>query len=88
MKRSMTMLALALGALFVALHVPSSMAICDYWGVGTGCNYDGRHERPENCKGLGRRYCDRAPETKTCPEACRALVRTRYCRVCVFCSGQ
>ena len=65
--------------MILTAHFPTALGLCEYWGVDTGCNYDGRHERPTRCKGLGRRYCDRAPEVDECPEACRYEVRGTYC---------
>eukprot|EP00951_Prasinocladus_malaysianus_P000362 scaffold2713_cov49-Prasinocladus_malaysianus.AAC.1 len=49
-------------------------SVCEFWGVSVGCNYNGDYKRPDRCKGLGRRYCDRAPEATECPEACTKSV--------------
>jgi hypothetical protein len=54
--------------------IPVSLGLCEYWGVEIGCSYDGRYEKPMRCQGMGRRYCDRAPEVKECPEACQYQV--------------
>mmetsp|Transcript_16145 Transcript_16145/g.41249 ORF Transcript_16145/g.41249 Transcript_16145/m.41249 type:complete len:483 (+) Transcript_16145:94-1542(+) len=69
-------LAMLAGCAFLALLPAALASNCEYWGVDVGCDYDGRHRRPERCKGLGRRYCDRAPEAEDCPQACEA----KYCR--------
>lgn len=60
--------------LVVCLMLVDGKDVCDYWGVESACKYDGRYKRPDRCTGLGRRYCDRAPEAKVCPEACNEKV--------------
>eukprot|EP00951_Prasinocladus_malaysianus_P023942 scaffold205200_cov39-Prasinocladus_malaysianus.AAC.1 len=62
--------------LTITTLIEGAAALCEYWGTGVGCNYDGDFKKPENCKGLGRRYCDRAPEVKECPPACQP----QYCK--------